>query len=880
MAVLSIVSSDAGPAIAALSDIPGGARVGEEYAYDFPSSDANGVITYALNGTENPTGCGDNDGDPLGLDDCSQSTLPENLGGTLTLGASGSFRWTPLAQPPGGSIPHSFVVTATGGLGSTKFYWDVEVVSANGVLCLGGDNCPLVVNPSQLDGDGDGYGDACDVFPVYPEEWSDGDGDGVGDRVDPDVDGDGVGNALDNCLWVANPGQADLDFDGVGDVCQSDYSGDVDGDGVGDGSDNCVYIANADQANGDGDGAGDACDAFPADASEVLDGTSAVERYAFTACGQAGRLGPSSSHCGNAYAGSPLEGAVDVLNGLQHWSVPETGTYRLEAGGAQGGRCRHDDYSCGGGRGTGIVNTGGRGARLQGEFFFTRGTRLRILVGQTGAVHGGGGGTFVVRHDPLEPLLIAGGGGGKGGVDGQAETSGTADTSGGGTPGTDGQGGTGGGRSVHGGGGGGYSSGGVGDYYGGSSFLDGGFGQKGETRCDTTGEQTAGGFGGGGGGACYDDGGGGGGGYSGGAGGRYPEGGRPGGGGGGSYNAGENAFNTSGGNEGDGIVVITPIISADGIGSNRDNCPHVANPDQADRDGDGAGDACDAFPADPAESSDLDGDGVGDNRDRDRDGDGVANADDLFPDDPAESRDTDGDGLGDNADAFPADPLEWSDRDGDGEGDNADPDRDGDGVSNAEDVFPDDALETQDSDGDGTGDNGDNCIDTANPAQGDRDLDGEGDVCDTDRDGDGVSNTEDVFPDDVSETLDSDGDGTGDNGDNCLGLANADQLDSDGDGEGDACDIDDDGDGLPDDFENLFGTDPLERDSDGDGEGDATEYNNGYDPTDPGSFSDADGDGVSDPVDNCPSTPNGDQSDIDGDGLGARVMRTGTATGR
>ncbi|NIQ19451.1 MAG: hypothetical protein GTN95_04450 [Gammaproteobacteria bacterium] len=74
-----------------------------------------------------------------------------------------------------------------------------------------------------------------------------------------------------------------------------------------------------------------------------------------------------------------------------------------------------------------------------------------------------------------------------------------------------------------------------------------------------------------------------------------------------------------------------------------DNCPEVANPDQADNDGDGQGDACDA---------DDDDDGVPDGRDNcpldanpgqeDNDGDGLGDACD--PDD-------DNDGVADGADA-------------------------------------------------------------------------------------------------------------------------------------------------------------------------------------------------------------------------------------
>jgi len=78
---------------------------------------------------------------------------------------------------------------------------------------------------------------------------------------------------------------------------------------------------------------------------------------------------------------------------------------------------------------------------------------------------------------------------------------------------------------------------------------------------------------------------------------------------------------------------------------------------------------------------------------------------------------------------------------------------------------------------------------------------------------------------DFTVISDIDGDGIADTNDNCPAIPNPDQANLDNDEFGNVCDLDDDGDGLPDSYELANGLDPLD-DSDQLGDLDGDGFNN------------------------------------------------------
>ncbi|MEN8858592.1 MAG: LamG-like jellyroll fold domain-containing protein, partial [Flavobacteriaceae bacterium] len=321
--------------------------------------------------------------------------------------------------------------------------------------------------------------------------------------------------------------------------------------------------------------------------------------YTFTNAGATGRLGPTQSQINTAYQGTNLEGEVTIsTQGIQEWTVPNSGKYKIEAYGASGGDSAEPQ-------------SGGKGARIIGVFSLNENEILSILVGQKGidgrpniqasSTQGGGGGSFVWKKTlGVNGLLIAsGGGGGAASVDYEYKNANSttsandgffnatdpSPTSRKGEIGYGGYGGDGDNRGVGGAGWLGNSQdGGVTSnfYRKAYSPLNGGFGGYGGQGDGVYFNGQDGGFGGGGGGGSHGDNvyGGGGGGYTGGGGASWASASSGPGGGGGSYNSGESQENIGGYNTGDGFIVITELSSGGTISSTTSVfCTSSVNPD-------------------------------------------------------------------------------------------------------------------------------------------------------------------------------------------------------------------------------------------------------------------------------------------------------------
>jgi hypothetical protein len=349
----------------------------------------------------------------------------------------------------------------------------------------------------------------------------------------------------------------------------------------------------------------------------------------------------------------------------------------------------------------------------------------------------------------------------------------------------------------------------------------------------------------------------------------------------------------------------------DGVDNCTDNCPSIANANQANADGDTLGDACDNCPSVAnANQADGDGDGDGDACDNciavanstqsNADGDSFGDACDNCPSVANNTQaNGDGDTLGDACDNCPTTTNQnQANGDGDTVGDacdncptafnsnqaNSDGDTFGDACDNCIAVTNQNQAN---GDGDSLGDACDNCPSVTNQGQVDIDGDSRGDACDncptvsnssqTNVDGDTFGDACDNCPSVANNTqANGDGDTLGDACDNCPTTTNQNQANVDGDSRGDACDncptvsnstqANGDGDTLGDACDNCpTTTNQNQANVDGDSRGDACDN---CPATSNSGQQDTDGDGRGDVCDNCPTTSNSSQVDADGDGFG------------
>ena len=111
----------------------------------------------------------------------------------------------------------------------------------------GVDNCPMVINEDQLDGDRDNVGDVCDVCPDTEFGWAADESGCAANERDSDNDGS-VECEDDGSTWVGS--NTLLGYGDCDDNSSSYNQNDIDGDGYSNDEDNCPLQAN-DQTDSD-----------------------------------------------------------------------------------------------------------------------------------------------------------------------------------------------------------------------------------------------------------------------------------------------------------------------------------------------------------------------------------------------------------------------------------------------------------------------------------------------------------------------------------------------------------------------------------------------------------------------------------------------------